>query len=272
MPEDLAVFGIEPRRLGRVPVAHTRIEDLAAFYVDEVRKQQTHGPYLLAGMCAGGVIAYEMASQLVRAGERVDLVGLLDAATPRAPKRPGRVTKQRVGRLKEALALGSKSELAPLKRARVVAWAIAQKLMSALLWEIAQRGKRWTVRIRFRLLQELLARELAWPRFVSELSVRQILDSAEARYVPGPLSIPCVVLVRARTGEDSDTPYRDIYRDETLGWDNVADKLTVVDVDGGHSSMLQEPFVSSLANALMPYVKQKQAKPIRRGPLATEII
>jgi hypothetical protein len=39
-----------------------------------------------------------------------------------------------------------------------------------------------------------------------------------------------------------------------LGWDALAQNLTVLDVEGGHSSMLQEAFVQSLAEALMPYL------------------
>ena len=38
----------------------------------------------VGGMCAGGVIAYEMAVQLISLGETVKLVALLDAATPHA--------------------------------------------------------------------------------------------------------------------------------------------------------------------------------------------
>ena len=73
----------------RVPLAHVSIEDMAAFYVEEIRTKQPHGPYLLGGMCAGGVIAYEMASQLIRSGESVELVAMLDAALPGIQERPG---------------------------------------------------------------------------------------------------------------------------------------------------------------------------------------
>ncbi|MGA6974376.1 MAG: thioesterase domain-containing protein [Candidatus Binatus sp.] len=255
MPDDLAVFAIEPRRIARVPLAHASIEDMAAFYVEEVRKKQPSGPYLLGGLCAGGVIAYEMASQLVRAGETVELVALLETATPKAPMKRGRIREQRLNRLKEAIANARNSNLGPLKRARIVGGAISQKLVNALLWEILQRGKQWTVSVRFRLLRQLLTRERAWPRFVPELSVREIYDSTHARYEPKPLPIPSVVLVRAQTGEEEDTPYRRVYDDETFGWEAVAPGLKVVDVNGGHSTMLQERFVDSLANALMPYLQ-----------------
>jgi thioesterase domain-containing protein len=89
-----------------------------------------------------------------------------------------------------------------------------------------------------------------WPAFLPGLSVRDIYDSAEARYAPRTLSDAGVVLIRARFGEGDDTPYREIYADEAFGWDLVAPGIELLDVEGGHSSMLQEPFVESLAAAL----------------------
>jgi FkbH-like protein len=263
MPDDLAVFGIEPRRLPGVPLAHTRIKDMAGFYVEQMRKQQPHGPYLLGGMCAGGVIAYEMASQLVRNGENVDLLVLLDAARPKAPKRPGRVTKQRLGRLKQALADTKETAVSPLRRAEVLVAAIAQKVRNALVWEISQRCKQLWVRARFRLLRQILARDLAWPRFVPQLSARQIYESAEAHYTPQPLSISSLVLMRARHGEAGDTPYREVYADDTFGWEAVTHCIAVIDVDGGHFTMLQEGPVDSLAADLLPFLHQQEMKPIR---------
>ena len=269
MPSDLAVFGIEPDRTEGVPLAHGRIEDMAAFYIDQVRRKQPRGPYRLGGMCAGGVIAYEMASQLVRAGEPVEFVALLDAATPQATKWPRRIARQRLGRVAQAFADAHSSHRPPIGRAIVVAGAISRKLVNALRWEIMQRGTMWSVRARFKLLRELLPRRKRWPRFIPELTVRQIYNSAEAQYVPKPLYGVAVVLVRARAGEAGDTPYREIYADETLGWGGITDNLAVVDVEGGHSSMLQEPFVNSLAAAIMPYLTD-EAKLAFAGSVETE--
>ncbi len=270
MPDDLAVFGIEPRRIPGVPLAHTSIEDMAAFYVEEMRKKQPHGPYLLGGMCAGGVIAHEMASQLVRMGERIELVALLDAATPQAPQRRGRIRRQQLGRLTQALADARAKERSSVAIARSMVSTTSRKLMNALIWEITHRGKQLSVRARFRLLRELLARQLPWPWLVPELTVRQIYDSAEARHVPKLLSDASSVLVRARIGEASDTPYREIYAEETFGWGAVSRDLIVVDVDGGHSSMLQEPFVESLVATLMPHMGYK-IEPIDLPPIESAI-
>jgi thioesterase domain-containing protein len=231
------------------------IEDMAAFYISEVRRKQPHGPYLLGGLCAGGVIAYEMACQLVQTCENVELLVLLETARPNAPERPGRVAEQRFERLKQAIADAKEGGSGPLRRACRVVRTMSQKLVSALLWEILQRGKQWTVRARFYLLRQILARKLSWPRFMPELSVRQIYDCAQAHYVPKPLLSCPVVLVRAQSGEGDETPFRDIYADEAFGWIDVLRSLTIVDVEGGHSSLLQERFVDSLAKALLPYLQ-----------------
>jgi acyl transferase domain-containing protein/thioesterase domain-containing protein/acyl carrier protein len=272
MPDDLAVFGIEPRRVARVPLAHVSIEDMATFYVEEICRKQPCGPYLLGGMCAGGVIAYEMASQLVRSGESVELVAMLDAALPGIQERQGRVTEERLYRLKGTFAQAQKSDVGPLKRAGALIGAVSQKLLNTLMWQISRRGKQLSARVRFQLLRALLSRELSWPRFVPELSLREVYDGAAARYTPKRLSISSVVLVRASTGEGEDMPYREIYADPTFGFGAVAPGLAIVDVDGGHTTMLQESFVDSLAEALMPYLLQKAAPTVREHRLEVALI
>jgi len=59
------------------------IEDTAAHYIEEMRSVRPEGPYQLLGHSAGGVVAYEMARQLVEAGQAVSFLGLLDAVFPR---------------------------------------------------------------------------------------------------------------------------------------------------------------------------------------------
>ncbi|MBM4392195.1 MAG: amino acid adenylation domain-containing protein [Deltaproteobacteria bacterium] len=54
------------------------IEEVAGRYVDALRAAQPAGPYRLLGYSIGGTLAYEMARQLVGAGERVTFLGLLD--------------------------------------------------------------------------------------------------------------------------------------------------------------------------------------------------
>ncbi len=55
------------------------VEEMAARYLELVRRERPEGPYVLAGVSFGGVLAFEMAQQLRAAGEDVPLVALLDA-------------------------------------------------------------------------------------------------------------------------------------------------------------------------------------------------
>ena len=58
------------------------IEAMASHYVEEVRGHQPHGPYRLGGYCMGGSVAFEMARQLVEAGESVSLLAVIDTVMP----------------------------------------------------------------------------------------------------------------------------------------------------------------------------------------------
>ncbi len=58
------------------------VEEIARGYVDVVREQQPHGPYVFIGLSFGGLIIYEMARQLERAGEKVSLLVFLDSIAP----------------------------------------------------------------------------------------------------------------------------------------------------------------------------------------------
>ncbi len=62
---------------GHDPV-HTRIPEMATAYVAQIREVQPHGPYVLLGYCFGMFVAYEMAQQLVAAGEAVDVVASIN--------------------------------------------------------------------------------------------------------------------------------------------------------------------------------------------------
>jgi thioesterase domain-containing protein/non-ribosomal peptide synthetase component F len=72
------VYGVEAQSLQPSAVPLMKLEELAAYYVNEVRKIQPSGPYQFLGYSYGGFVAYEMARQLQLAGEEVALVGMLD--------------------------------------------------------------------------------------------------------------------------------------------------------------------------------------------------
>ncbi len=256
MPEGMQVVGIEPRSIPSVPMAHGSIEEMAAFYIQTIRQKQSHGPYLLGGMCAGGLISYEMGLQLVRAGEVVELVAILDAATPLAPKRIGRIAQDRAKRVS-----GLKAEARAFNLSGISAWVfivntLVKKIFNTLHWELSSRLAKLSVWLRFLVLRYTLSKHKAWPQFLPELTVRNIFNSAEANYHLGSDRKLKALLIRATDGVGDDLPFREIYSEDTLGWRSAVPALVVADVKGGHASMLQEPYVKSLSQVLIGYLNK----------------
>ena len=79
---DQPCYGLQARGLEGREAPHTRIEDMAASYIEALQTVQTDGPYLLGGWSMGGVVAFEIAQQLHAQGKKVALLALLDARVP----------------------------------------------------------------------------------------------------------------------------------------------------------------------------------------------
>lgn len=57
---------------------YTTIEEMASYYLREIKGVQSEGPYFLGGYCFGGVVALEMAQQLRSEGQDVPLLCLVE--------------------------------------------------------------------------------------------------------------------------------------------------------------------------------------------------
>jgi enterobactin synthetase component F len=74
----IPVYGLQSRGLRGEATLPGSIGEIAADYLDQIRRVQAHGPYRLVGRSLGGLITYEMAEQLRARGERVELLALID--------------------------------------------------------------------------------------------------------------------------------------------------------------------------------------------------
>ena len=79
---DQPIYGLQSPSIYDDSVPHVSVEDMAADYIEEIRKVQPSGPYHLAGWCFGGVISYEIARQLKAAGEEVAMLAMFDTRAP----------------------------------------------------------------------------------------------------------------------------------------------------------------------------------------------
>ncbi|MCW2952563.1 MAG: polyketide synthase [Conexibacter sp.] len=218
------------------------VEHRAERYVELLRKTQSTGPYLLAGWSFGGALAYETARRLQSAGERIELLAMIDTILP-LPDPPEtselQVLERRFQRFADFLESSYGKPLAlPYERmARLDDEAQTDLLIETIL----AAG----------LIDPVAGAAIIEHQRTSYLDVRA-LD----RYRPGRIDGP-VVLYSARDAQtDGMRDPRFDRRDPARGWDAVCgEQLEIVTVPGHHLSVLDPPHVDALAarlNELLP--------------------
>lgn len=79
MHADQAVYALQARGINGIDEPHNSIEQMAAHYIKELTTVDPHGPYNIGGYSFGGIIAYEMAKQLIANGKKVNSILPLDS-------------------------------------------------------------------------------------------------------------------------------------------------------------------------------------------------
>jgi thioesterase domain-containing protein len=199
------------------------IEILAERYASVIRSVQPEGPYRLAGWSAGGVIAYEVARQLLNDAESVEFLGLIDSRAMDESSLSELLTEEQVkwvllrdfvrssqpdleeSRLSELKLLGS-VDLA-IDRCQQVGW-LPPGSTEELLWRYRRT---WNLYMAF------------------------------IKYRPQRLPIPVRLF-------SADIPDR---ADPSRGWQAVAgDGLGIEPIGGTHMSIMAEPHVCKLAESI----------------------
>jgi thioesterase domain-containing protein len=193
------------------------VEEMASAYLAEIRAVQPSGPYFLGGYCGGGLIAYQMAQELLAAGEQVALLALIDSPSPGRPPPPSRLRRWSRTLVEE--------DAGRLLRRAGAKW---RRDLGA--------ARRWAA-IRFHLVRgEAVPHELrdAW------LTDRYVRTAARYRVRPYPGRLSVFRARDATPGWPGDR-----------GWEQVAaGGLVVEEVPGDHNSLTQEPHVQVLGARL----------------------
>nr|WBQ34533.1 non-ribosomal peptide synthase [Okeania sp. VPG18-21] len=79
---DQPFYGLQAVGLDGESAPYTRVEDMAAYNIKEIQSIQPQGPYLLGGHSFGAKVAFEMAQQLQKQGQKVALLAILDSTAP----------------------------------------------------------------------------------------------------------------------------------------------------------------------------------------------
>ncbi|MEH0421555.1 beta-ketoacyl synthase N-terminal-like domain-containing protein [Streptomyces sp. B21-083] len=224
--EERPVYGLE-----RLPDART-VTEKARHYAEAIADAHPTGPCLLAGWSFGGFVAQETARQLVAAGRDVELVALIDSVRPLP--RPGDTPADRIRAHFEGFA----HHVAD-------AYGAQLDLRYDELLAMDDDGER--IDTVLRALREVA--DIPPAALEHQRSSYLDLRIGEA-HRPGAYD-GRVVLYRAT--EPAPHTVRDpAYErdDESLGWDEVCRRLTVVPVAGHHLSLLDPPYVDEIAAQL----------------------
>ncbi len=240
---DQPVYGLQARGLDGKQEPDTRVEEMAARYITEIRTVQPAGPYYLGGVSFGGVVAYEMAQQLHAQGEKVALLAMFNTDFPDHPKympQPGSYHYQ-VAPYMEII----ERHLNDLRRLKTKKY-------------ILKRMKGIKTRISNRIWNDAADTDLdienlnGFPNPI----IKRIWNAcvqAERDYVPR------VYPGRITLFWASETPVLS-YKDTRLGWSEMAaDGLEVQVVPGDHGTMREEPHVGILAEKLTACLRRGQA-------------
>jgi thioesterase domain-containing protein len=80
--ENQPFYGLEPPGRDGLNEPLTRVEDLAAYFAAQIRAFRPGGKCIIAGYCAGGTIAFELARQLLREQAVIPFLALFGAPYP----------------------------------------------------------------------------------------------------------------------------------------------------------------------------------------------
>jgi thioesterase domain-containing protein len=223
LPEQHPLYALAALGFAEGETPLSSVEAMAVSYLRAIRSVQPYGPYQLLGWSAGGMIAYEIAAQLLAAGESVAFVGVIDTLSDYAS------------------ILGSRGERPT--EAQFIESFVRRQFGAELADQLAAHVSRQDIDAMLDLCQRHGAIDAAIERATlrRHLAVRHAIAVALGHYRPQPIAVPLTVYAAA----DETRP------DPRLGWDEVVEHgLTVVELPGTHWTIVAPTHIGALGTAI----------------------
>jgi amino acid adenylation domain-containing protein len=210
--EDQPFLGVALERADEERLVHSSsLAEFAAPMLSAIREAQPNGPYFIGGWCTAGILAYEVARQLMEQGCEVGLLVLVHATNPVHYKRIGEA-RLRASKIRHHL-------------------AILGSLKGEARWRYAAD--------RLRSVKDALIDRLRAPQAVEQTrSLARVLDHAALRYETPPYTGDVALFQPADRPDVLD--YRPGWRDVVRG------AFAAFEIAGGHRTMLEAPYVVEL--------------------------
>jgi len=231
--DDQPFFGLQPPGLDEQSQPLRRVEDLAAYFAEQIKAFQPDGPYIIGGYCAGGGIAFELAQQLVRSGSTIKFIALFGA--PYA-------TSYRFG---SQMRLQLETQWARVARHASAFWTLSgaerrayirKKLKLAFPWNRGRESESAIESQKPKVSPEILAQRI---------NVQRATIAALAGYTPTHFPGRVVLLVPCKSWANSSR--------QPLRWRSVAERVEEhYGPDDCHTDvMLLEPYARQFAELFM---------------------
>ena len=219
------IYGIQSQALDPVGPALTTLEEMAAYYIGAIRQLVPQGSFLMIGYSFGGMVAFEVAQQLLARGEALPAIVMIDSTEMSYLKRQAKANP-------------------PGRRAGDLYLRLRRRLGEA----VSQPQKFTYVREKFesrfyRALYSLLSKT-PFPIHLPLHAPYHVNWFAAVNYAPRPYE-GAIVLFKAKDHfwEPGMPP--------DLGWASLARRgVQMFEIPGDHTSMFIEPSVSLLAGHL----------------------
>ncbi|MER6388367.1 amino acid adenylation domain-containing protein [Streptomyces sp. NPDC001523] len=216
------------------------VEEIAASYIEALRRVQPSGPYAIGGWSFGGFVAFEIARQLRAAGEEIQRLVLLDTTA----LNPGR----RLTTNDDALLGWFFWELLWLRRGGDSPLELIPDRLT-------------TLEEKFDFIAQLAIDEGVLPAGSTGAVVRRLFHVYEANWKAAFAYRPEVVdqdMVLIHAAEplpgvlnSMHTAIESMHADPSNGWrERTSGELDVVDVPGDHLTIMEEPYVAHMVRVV----------------------
>lgn len=242
---DRSFYGLQPLGLDGKQSPFKQIEAMATYYIQAIQTVQPNGPYFLGGWSFGGLVAFEMAQQLMQAGQEVAFLAILDTPAPIPDNQPS------LGHSLKVLLKTAIWSTLPFLLDYSAIVTNSQRLKAPQHAGNKHHRWDWFSRWQWLAIANLMPEESRL-RLVDESAIVPMLRifyaNSQAAYRYTPQNYPNRITL-FKTAEPSNRQ-----PDSTLGWSQLAKDIQIHQVPGNHLSMLKQPHVQTLAQQLQQYL------------------
>ena len=229
LSDDIPVYGVQSA--GMNGLFHENIDDMVSCYAKEIKKIQPSGPYNVGGWCYGGILAYETAIKLYKAGDKLENIFLFD--TWGRPNSRFKRVDSILRRIGHAISLGPtfwKSYFKfKLKNLRDIHDVLEDRFVENITDTLGNKSREDIERLK---------------------KIYRINLNAVFKYNMSNYDKEITLFV-------ADTSLDGLLPDPKFGWKGIVKKVKKIEIVGSHMTLLKQPYVTEIADAITKQLLDK---------------